>query len=208
MLSTKNDEKRQHLLDVALRLKKFRKENGYKNQESFALQLGITRAAYKNYEAGKSEPPPSILHALSTKFGADINYILTGRSEQDMPDVDAYLTRMGVDEMARTIIKSYMALPPDKRKIVKDYIDSLANEIVSNKNKRSTAPSETEPMPAAPDRPSTAQASIAENIAEDPAIEAEVSKIRARLYARDKTRRILTGSTDTAPSGTNKKTRR
>lgn len=139
-------KKDQRLVGIGQRLKAFRKTQGYKSQESFAETIGTTRSAYKNYETGNVEPTGAFLHALSTKFGADINYILTGRSEQDMPDIDAYLTRMGIDEMAKTIIKSYMALPPDKRKIVKDYIDSLAAKIVANKSNRTNATSDTSPQ--------------------------------------------------------------
>lgn len=134
------------LKEIGQRLKAFRKGHGYRSQESFALDVGSTRAAIAAYELGRVEPTGAFLHALSTKFGADINYILTGRSEQDMPDIDAYLTRMGIDEMAKTIIKSYMALPPDKRKIVKDYIDSLAAKIVANKSNRTNATSDTSPQ--------------------------------------------------------------
>ena len=134
------------LVKIGQRLKAFRKNHGYKSQESFALDVGSTRAAIASYELGRVEPTGAFLHALSTKFGADINYILTGRSEQDMPDIDAYLTRMGIDEMAKTIIKSYMALPPDKRKIVKDYIDSLAAKIVANKSNHTNATYDTSPQ--------------------------------------------------------------
>lgn len=140
------DNKEQRLKEIGLRLRSFRKKLGYKSQATFAAELGMKRPAYSHYELGESEPTGAFLHNLSTKFGADINYILTGRSEQDMPDIDAYLTRMGVDEMARTIIKSYMALPPEKRKIVKDYIDSLAAKIVANKSNRTNATSDTSPQ--------------------------------------------------------------
>ena len=128
-MHTIEGEREQRLKEMGTRLKIFRKQLGYKNQERFASDLGITRAAYKNYEAGKTEPPSSVLHSLSLKFNADINYILTGKGKRDVPAINTYLTQMNIDDMARTIVKSYMDLPPKKRKIVKEYIDGLIDSI-------------------------------------------------------------------------------
>lgn len=50
-----------------------------------------------------------------------------------MPDFDTYLTRMGVDDTMKAIVTGYMALPPDKRRTVKEYIESLASEIAAKK---------------------------------------------------------------------------
>ena len=78
------------------------------------------------------------------------NYILTGKSEQEMPDFDTYLTRMGVDDTMKAIVTGYMALPPDKRKTVKEYIESLAAEIAERK----AAPAAKDEEPPTPvDKP-------------------------------------------------------
>ena len=150
-------EKDQRLLDIGQRLRDFRKQQGYKSQEAFAVDVGSTRAAIAAYEIGKVEPTGAFLHNLSTKFGADINYILTGKSEQEMPDFDTYLTRMGVDDMMKTIIKGYMALPPDKRKTVKEYIESLAAEIAA---KKTAAEPPADAAQAADDAPPLAVESV------------------------------------------------
>lgn len=146
MNETKKD---QRLIDIGQRLRDFRKKLGYKSQESFANELGTTRGAYKNYEVGRVEPTGAFLHNLSSKFGADINFILTGKSEKDLPDFDTYLTQMGVDDLMKTIIKGYMALPPVKRKAVKEYIEELAKEITLN----NTTPATIEPWLSLKNRP-------------------------------------------------------
>ena len=46
-------------------------------------------------------------------------------------------------------------------------------------------------------------AMVQEELPLDPAIEEKAAKFRAKLYAQDKTRRILTGSADTGNCGTN-----
>ena len=125
-------QKDQRLIDIGLRLKDLRKKLGYKSQEIFAEAVNSTRPAIAAYERGAVEPTGAFLHNLSSKFGADINFILTGKSDKDIPDFDTYLTQMGVDDLMKTIIKSYMALPPAKRKIVKEYMEELAKEISLN----------------------------------------------------------------------------
>lgn len=143
-------EKDQRLTGIGQRLRDFRKQQGYRSQEAFAADVGSTRAAIAAYEIGKVEPTGAFLHNLSTKFGADINYILTGKSEQEMPDFDTYLTRMGVDDTMKAIVTGYMALPPDKRKTVKEYIESLAAEIAAKK----AAPAAKDEEPPTPvDKP-------------------------------------------------------
>ena len=143
-------EKDQRLTGIGQRLRDFRKQQGYRSQEAFAADVGSTRAAIAAYEIGKVEPTGAFLHNLSTKFGADINYILTGKSEQEMPDFDTYLTRMGVDDTMKAIVTGYMALPPDKRKTVKEYIESLAAEIAERK----AAPAAKDEEPPTPvDKP-------------------------------------------------------
>ena len=125
-------QKDQRLIDIGQRLKDFRKKIGYNTQKDFALAINTTRETLANYEVGRVEPTGAFLHNLSSKFGADINFILTGKSDKDIPDFDTYLTQMGVDDLMKTIIKSYMALPPAKRKIVKEYMEELAKEISLN----------------------------------------------------------------------------
>lgn len=143
-------EKGQRLTGIGQRLRDFRKQQGYRSQEAFAADVGSTRASIAAYEIGKVEPTGAFLHNLSTKFGADINYILTGKSEQDVPDFDTYLTRMGVDDTMKAIVTGYMALPPDKRKTVKEYIESLAAEIAAKK----AAPAAKDEEPPTPvDKP-------------------------------------------------------
>lgn len=144
------DNKEQRLREIGVRLRDFRKNLGYKSQETFASELGMKRPAYSHYELGESEPTGAFLHNLSTKFGADINYILTGKSEQEMPDFDTYLTRMGVDDTMKAIVTGYMALPPDKRKTVKEYIESLAAEIAERKAAAVPAPAAKPPADAPP----------------------------------------------------------
>ena len=190
------DNKKERMSAIGQRIKDMRKQLGYKTQEDFACVTSTTRVAIASYEIGRAEPTAAFLQNLS-KLGVDTNYILTGKSEQEMPDFDTYLTRMGVDDMMKTIIKGYMALPSDKRKTVKEYIESLAAEIAAKKNaaKESAPPADATPVDELDAPPTPTQEE--KELPLDPAIEEEVAKFRARMYAREKTRRMFTGSADT-----------
>ncbi|HQR97597.1 MULTISPECIES: helix-turn-helix transcriptional regulator [unclassified Polaromonas] len=50
-------------------------------QAAFAERLGVDRKTVVGWEAGKRLPDGSSLLALARQFGADVNYILTGRAE-------------------------------------------------------------------------------------------------------------------------------
>lgn len=81
------------------RLKALRKDKGI-SQQQVADQLGITRQAYNNYEAGKRKPDTDMLLALSAFFKVSTDYIL-GKS--DDPD-------SGTSYETPLILKSQQAL--------------------------------------------------------------------------------------------------
>jgi len=205
------DDKKERMSAIGLRIKNLRKQLGYKTQEELACATNTTRVAIASYEIGRAEPTAAFLQNLSM-LGVDTNYILTGKSEQELPDIDAYLSRLGIDEMMKAIIKGYMKLPESKRKTVRDFIESLAAEIAAEKANPPPAalPKVSESAPNAAEKqrePPAPQSSDSDKPELDPEIEADVAKYRARKYAQEKTRRILTGSTDSAAFSENKKSR-
>jgi len=49
-------------------------------QEEFASFLGISQAQLSKYELGLSAPPLAVLIKLAEKYGASIDWILTGKN--------------------------------------------------------------------------------------------------------------------------------
>lgn len=49
-------------------------------QSEFGERLGVNRQTVSRWEAGERLPDGSSMLAMATQFGADINYLLTGRS--------------------------------------------------------------------------------------------------------------------------------
>jgi phage repressor protein C with HTH and peptisase S24 domain len=68
------------------RLKEIRKKVSL-TQEDFALELGINRGAYKNYENGTSEPNIEVLKCISSRFKVDLNWLILGQKPDLKPDL-------------------------------------------------------------------------------------------------------------------------
>ncbi len=56
------------------RLRELREESDL-NQEEFAKRISISRAAYANYEVGRTEPSISILKEISNFYNVSIDYL-------------------------------------------------------------------------------------------------------------------------------------
>lgn len=59
---------------------------GDMTKQSFALGLGVDRKTVERWEAGERLPDGSKLQKLATEFGADLNYILTGKRSNPTTD--------------------------------------------------------------------------------------------------------------------------
>jgi len=71
---------------VGLRIRNLR---GDLPQSEFADRLGVDRKSVAGWEAGKRLPDGSSLLKLMSEFGADVNYLLTGRRSDDVPRLTA-----------------------------------------------------------------------------------------------------------------------
>ena len=72
-------------MSVGQRLREFRKELGYKQNE-FARKIGVKPQALYKYEKGLTETNDSLKQVLSTKFDMSIDWLLTGKGEKFIQD--------------------------------------------------------------------------------------------------------------------------
>ena len=98
-----------------------RKKNGY-SQAEVAEYLGITTAAYQNYEAGRREANYTNIHKLADFYGVTTDYLL-GR--EPAPDPFAELNFSEEDE--KEVVEKYMSLPPEVRAMMLDVIKQLGS---------------------------------------------------------------------------------
>ncbi len=62
-------------IDIGNRIKKLR---GDVSQKEFAKKIGVSFAAYQNYEYGKRIPPAHILSKIADTCGMNVDWILSG----------------------------------------------------------------------------------------------------------------------------------
>lgn len=99
-------------MDIGTRLKELRKSNRYKLREA-AAGAGVDLKMYQHYEAGRARVPITVLLSLSEFYGYYSIDLLLG-------------LKPGVTKEQTPLMKKYLALTAEKRKIV-DYILYLKN---------------------------------------------------------------------------------
>ena len=94
-----------NFLEAGARIRALR---GKATQGEFADQMGINRKTVERWESGERLPDGQSLLALMTVFGADVNYILTGKKPGDMvPSLSAEET---------TLLEYFRAAKPEVRR--------------------------------------------------------------------------------------------
>lgn len=93
------------------RLRGVRKKEGL-TQEETAKKLNIARTTYSGYERGQSEPDLKIMNKISDLFKVDLNWLLTGQSNNLSP----------YDEK---LVDKFMSLKEEDQKYILDLMDRL-----------------------------------------------------------------------------------
>ena len=114
---------------IGERVAKRRKELNL-TQEELAVKLGYShRAAIYKIESGKNAFPQAKLPAFAKALDCSVNY-LTGTAESseiiiEQAQFDAYILK---DPDIKPMLRKFVALPEDKKKAVKEFIDKLFNK--------------------------------------------------------------------------------
>lgn len=121
----------QKISDRIKLVRESQKTNGKKiSQEAFANLLGVTRSVIKNLEYDKVEPQKPILTSICTMFDINYDWLTTGKGEMhkkpeyfslDKYAADHHLTALELD-----IVREYMSMDEDTRKVIMDKIMSVA----------------------------------------------------------------------------------
>lgn len=105
----------QRLLDLRKKSKK--------SQAEIAQLLGITTAAYQNYENGRREAGYATIAKLADFYNVTTDYLL-GREPKPDPYLDLNLKKADEDEM----LKKYMSLPENVRAMLLKVMKELVGE--------------------------------------------------------------------------------
>ena len=110
------------------RLKQLRKILGL-SQREFGEKLGITDASVSRLEKGERNPSDQTLKSICREFNVNWAWLTEGLGDMfsDLPEtlLDEVADEYKLDELDTLLVKRYMQLSEDKRKVIKDYLLSV-----------------------------------------------------------------------------------
>ena len=109
-------------IETGKRMLELRKQQG-KNQADVAAYLGLTVAAYQNYETGRREAGYDTICKIADYFNVTTDYLL-GRAPQTNPFA---MLDLQVDIGEDAVMGQYMQLPKPWRKILLEVMKQLGD---------------------------------------------------------------------------------
>lgn len=127
-------------LIVGERLRSARLASGMR-QADLAQKVGVSFQQIQKYERGQNRISASRLLSIAAALGVPVEQFFEGLS----PEADAPSARAGVsglvancpDEMCRTLIRNFMALPEVRRRAVFSIIESMSAATLAEARGRS-----------------------------------------------------------------------
>lgn len=111
------------------RLLQLRKDGLGISQEEFGSKIGVTRAAISRYETGERSLSETIILAICREFHVNYFWLTEGKGEiftqAPQNTVDEIAEDYELDEIDKKIIEEYLKMPPDHRKIIKEYLKNI-----------------------------------------------------------------------------------
>ena len=99
------------------------------SQEEFGAKIGVTRAAVSRYESGDRQLSENIILSICTVFRVNYFWLTQGKGEMlsGTPQnvVDELAEDYDLDEIDKKIIEKYLALAPEKRAVLKEYLKEV-----------------------------------------------------------------------------------
>lgn len=111
------------------RMFELRKSQG-KSQAEVAEYIGLTVAAYQNYEAGRREAGYEVLCKIADMFNVSLDYLLGRTKVKEMNKLSAdALTEEQVREIDDAIVSGYERLPLESRRAFVKMLEELFGNI-------------------------------------------------------------------------------
>ena len=115
-------------MDIGNRIKKIRKEFDL-TQTEFAARIGSVQNTVARYESNQRNPSSSVITLICEKFGVREEWLRNGEGAMMKPEPVDALDQLAKDyELSNAdymMIKEFINLRPDARKIIYDYISNV-----------------------------------------------------------------------------------
>lgn len=114
------------------RIKEVRK-SARLTQQTFAEKIGVKQQTVAMLESGRNQPSDQTVFVVCREFRVNETWLRTGEGEMFLPtpqdELDKLCEKYGLDDVARTLIEKFIALPDEDRKVVLEYVQSVADGI-------------------------------------------------------------------------------
>lgn len=118
------------------RIKKLRKDKDL-TQQQFSEKIGTSANVLTNYETGRRNPSSSVINNICKTFDVREEWLRTGEGEMFSAKPTAALDALAVEHSLSTsdyiAIEKFLALKPESRKTITDYMMEVAASIISMK---------------------------------------------------------------------------
>lgn len=99
------------------------------SQEAFGEKIGITKTSVSRLEKGKRNPSEQTIKSICREFNVNYAWLKEGLGEMfsKLPEtlLDQVADEYNLDELDKMIVKGYMQLSEEKRKVIKEYLQSI-----------------------------------------------------------------------------------
>jgi len=106
------------------------------NQEDFGGRIGLTKTAISYIESSKRGVTESNIKLICTTYNVNEDWLRNGKGEMFVETRNSFLSgivsQYNLDEFDQVILESYFTLPPDKRAVIKEYIQTVTRAFNSN----------------------------------------------------------------------------
>ena len=110
------------------RIKEIRTSLGI-SQEAFGEKIGVTKTAVSRLEKGERNPSEQTIKSICREFNVNYAYLKDGLGDMfsNLPEtlLDQVADEYDLDDLDKLIVKRYMQLSEDKRKVIKEYLQSI-----------------------------------------------------------------------------------
>lgn len=112
------------------RVKEIRKAKSL-TMEEFGFKIGINRSSVSLIESGRNNPSEQTIRSICREFGVREAWLRDGEEPMFQPEpvdeIEAICRKYGLNRDAQIMIEKFVALPAEQRRVILDYIRSVAD---------------------------------------------------------------------------------
>ena len=116
------------MVELNNRIKELRKTIGL-SQKDFGSKIGVSDTAVSKLEKGDRNPSEQTIKSICREFNVNYAWLMEGVGDMfsDLPEtlIDEVAEEYELDDLDKLLVKRYMQLPPEKRKVIKEYLESV-----------------------------------------------------------------------------------